>query len=497
MNNDINAMIESFVEQNPRMDETCRYSLKNTFCPYFLPEERALFREYYSDIHDNENDALYEAVYAGSWEKTKSWMERVSELDEELKHATEPEEIDRIKQAMVDLGWNPEIEYNMRTQEMARIRIESIINDRINKITVIEATDDCGADYDIIEESSKKETIYPVHVILVKGDSAISKVITKITPGEFSHAGLALDNDLERIYSFNFDNKIKFGGGFSLESIKDYPKNNRLAVYTVFVTKQAYDTIEKNINNLLNGIKHTSYSIINLISFPFRNVNINMSDSMICSQFVDSILKIANLDFTNTVSSKVSPNKLYFSMNNNPKVFKTFDGIAKDYDVKKINRFINKIRKTATPANESGMLESVVLEARKIPIEVSSEGDVLLTNPFPDYNAEYFASHKLLLNYEKSGNIDGMKYELARLYYMNYVLERKLYHNKNLPRKQEHIKTRARILNDFNKYLKYVSNKDKKFNFSEYYESSPFYPHTIEVKSSTIGQVKDIIKYIL
>jgi hypothetical protein len=90
-----------------------------------------------------------------------------------------------------------------------------------------------------------------------------------------------------------------------------------------------------------------------------------------------------------------------------------------------------------------------------------------------------------------------MKYELARLYYMNYIIEKKLYHNKNLKNKQENIKTRARILNDFNKYLKYVLSKDKNFNFSEYYEGSPFYAHTIEIKSSTIGKIKDIISYIL
>ena len=58
------------------------------------------------------------------------------------------------------------------------------------------------------------------------------------------------------------------------------------------------------------------------------------------------------------------------------------------------------------------------------------------------------------MQYDKINNSEGMKYELARLYYMNYLLEKKIYSNKYKKKKDANIKVRARILNDFNKYMK-------------------------------------------
>lgn len=80
---------------------------------------------------------------------------------------------------------------------------------------------------------------------------------------------------------------------------------------------------------------------------------------------------------------------------------------------------------------------------------------------------------------------------------MNYILEKRIYSNSLLSNKENNIKTRARILNDFNKYIKIVLKAQPNFNFAEYYEASQFYPHTVEVKASTITKLKDIFNYIL
>jgi hypothetical protein len=163
-----------------------------------------------------------------------------------------------------------------------------------------------------------------------------------------------------------------------------------------------------------------------------------------------------------------------------------------------MNRMAKKVKYVNEASNSiiDDFVYPALMEA-KFPIEFNKDGDVLITNKFVDFDREYSASHKLLLQYAKANNTEAMKYELARLYYMNYILERRLYHNNSLSNKDKNIKTRARVLNDFNKYLKFVLNKEPKFNFSEYYEKSIFYPHTIEVKSSTILKLKDVINYIL
>ena len=80
---------------------------------------------------------------------------------------------------------------------------------------------------------------------------------------------------------------------------------------------------------------------------------------------------------------------------------------------------------------------------------------------------------------------------------MNYKLEKKIYSNKYRKNKEANVKVRARILNDFNKYMKVVLKKDPGFNFAAYYETSPFYANTIEINKGTIKGVKSLINYIL
>lgn len=495
----VDVLIESFVKNNPPVKNDELYKTNSIFFPYFTREEKENLNGYYSDNTNEEYIELYENILRHYNDSGKSWYKKISELQFKLKNTNDPEEINQIKQDMISLGWNPEIEYNIENQYKAINRYNNIINEK-SKFKIIDYDNFILEENNYIEESSKEQKLYPISIVTVQGNSPFSAIINQATKGIFSHAAISLDVNLNRLYSFNFDNKFKNGGGFSIENIKNYPKDNRLAIYTVFVTKNAYDKINENIQYMITNIKNTSYSLLTLITFPFKNISIVDSESMICSQFVDGLLKIANLDFTEMQSNKVSPNKLYFTLTKNPKAFKVFDGVVKDFNNKNAENKINKLLKTAIPANESTTISytlDYVNEARRLPIGFNDDGDILLTNPFPNFTEEYFSSHKLLLNYEKTNNLEGMKYELARLYYMNYILEQKLYHNKNLPNKQENIKTRARILNDFNKYLKYVNSKDNNFNFSEYYESSPFYVHTVEIPKSSIGKIKNIISYIL
>jgi len=534
----VNSIIESFVNRTSNINNDMSFKVIGDYSPYFTQQESLALDGYYAesvsdDIKEtadkfykaiNDNFALYtrrnkiesnkvrlqtgvepaegneefklKENFYDLPEEPKSWNKKVEELEVKLKYANSPEEINQIKQDLTALGWNPEVEYNTENRIRAKARFEKLVNESIMNISVDSDTTEYVEEANRNRKKSNKE-LHPISIVVVNGMSPIAKIITAVDKGDFSHAAISIDPDISKLYSFNMDNKYKLFGGFSIEDIKNYPKDGRLVVYTVFVDNDAYRAIERFINNATYNINKSTYSVINLITYPFKNININMPDMMICSQFVDTVLKMANIDLTANKSSKVSPNQLFFKVSSNPKAYKVFDGIVGDFDFKKASRDIKKFAKKALPINECTIIEGALEEARKLPIEFNDDGDVLLTNPFPDFDAEYFNSHKLLMNYDRTNNLEGMKYELARLYYMNYVLERKLYHNKMLPNKEKNIKTRARILNDFNKYIKVVSRKDRNFNFAEYYEKSPFYAHTIEVKGSTIGQIKDIIKYIL
>jgi hypothetical protein len=463
--------------------------------PFFTDMEIFLGRDYYAESsNESYHDYFDELGLNNDSSSKKSYSQRIMELQNQLKSCTDPEECDFIKQQIYDLGWNPEIEYTFESQKMARDRFIKLMSESMISVDIEDMTSIAESEYDNMAiNESVDDSIYPVHVVLVKGNSIASKVIGPVTNSEYTHSAIGLDYNFNKLYSYNFDNKINNFGGFSLENVNNYPKENKLCIYTFFVSKDTYNKIEARLQYLLNNIMKTTYSVTALLTFPFRHIGNSSknNDNYICSEFVDSILKLADTDITNTNSSKVSPAMLYNKSANSTKMYKTYEGPVKDLDQNKIKRTIKKLSKTAAKN------ESCIVEARKFPIEVKDNGDVLLTNPIVDFDAEYMASHKLLIQYEKSNNIQAMKYELARLYYMNYILERKIYHNKFLSHKEKNIKTRARILNDFNKYIKFILKAEPDFNFGEYYKDSIFYPHTVEIKKNTIHSLKNIISYIL
>ena len=509
MDSTINNMIESFKESHLDVTPKAHKVNEDKFvwpyneCPYFTDKELLLFKDYYAEsgnesYHDYFDEG-YAALNHNEYPPKKSWASRINELQNKMNMTEDPEEVDKIKQNILDLGWNPEIPYSAETQSMAKERFENLMTEQLCKVDIINISHLINSinDTEYISESIK-ERLYPVSIVLVRGVSPLSPAIAKLTGSDYTHAALALDGDFNRLYSFNFFNDIKLGGGMSLENIKRYPADNKLGIYTFFVNKIDYSKLEETLQYMLLNIKNTTFSLAGLLLYPFKHIKFNNPDKMICSQFVDYCMKLINVDITNVDSNRVSPAMLDKASVSNAKIYKTYDGLVKDFNDSKVKKFLDKISKTALPIKEGGVyLTPVVVEARKFPIEIKNNGDVLLTNPFPDFDSEYMASHKLLLQYDKAGNIESMKYELARLYYMNYILEKKLYHNYFIKNKEKNMKTRARVLNDFNKYIKVILKHEPEFNFAEYYEQSPFYANTIEIKGSTINKIKNVFNYIL
>lgn len=496
-----NSYIENRISSNNNI-----FYWPNIESPFFTDEEVEEFRDYYSksgeeSYHDYFDENMTAYIASGSNKTTKSYGSKIIDLQNQIKNSDSQDEIDSLKQNILDLGWNPEVDYTAESQIMARNRFISLMSEKMCKVDIFDITPLVEETNDQISFSEANiRSMFPISLVFVKGESFVTPIISAVTHSDFSHAALALDGDFTKLYSFNFYNNIRPGGGFSLESYKNYPKDKRFAVYTFFVNKEDYDKLSAKLQYLLNNIKNTIYSSINLVLFPFKNIKFNSPFSMICSQFVDACMKMINIDITSVDSSKVSPGYLYTSAVKNAKIYKIFDGFVKDFNENKVRAYLKKISTKAKLIKSESVnyIEPVIVatEAREFPIKVNKDGDVLLTNPFPDFDSEYMASHKLLMQYDKNNNIEPMKYELSRLYYMNYILEKRLYHNKFLINKEKNMKTRARVLNDFNKYIKVVLKAEPNFNFAKYYEQSPFYPHTVEVKGTTINSIKNILKYI-
>lgn len=354
-------------------------------------------------------------------------------------------------------------------------------------------------DYDTnIEESKTNNKSYPVSLIFVSGNSLLGKTIKKVLSIDYSHAAISLDSDLSRIYSFNNRNGFD---GLAYESLKQYLKDgvDKIAVYTFFVSKDRYSALEKNLDYYSLFRNKTSYSVENLLSMPL-NIPVQFNMKMVCSQFVDRLLKISDIDITNKKSSLVTPKDMYTSAVNNSNIFEIYTGSVKDMNIRAIERKIKSIQNKSTTVifEDTNNAKSIIVEAKPFPIQFDKEGNLLIKNiKRIDYDAEYANSHRLLKKYEQSNSIEGMKYELCKINFLVKLLEKDIYKNKKNKAVEKKIISRAKLLNDFNKYLAIVCNKDKEFNFTEYFEASPYNDALIKIDSNTLHHGLKILKDIL
>ena len=133
-------------------------------------------------------------------------------------------------------------------------------------------------------------------------------------------------------------------------------------------------------------------------------------------------------------------------------------------------------------------MTSKLLQEKSIGFEFDARGNLFVKNFLKNksYQSVYMESHRLLMEYDRAKNIEGMKYELAKMYYLNLKISEDLVKQDRTKKDKELVKIRARVLNDFHKYLKVVLKNDKQFNFSNYYQRSEFCDDSFVITAPTL-----------
>ena len=161
-----------------------------------------------------------------------------------------------------------------------------------------------------------------------------------------------------------------------------------------------------------------------------------------------------------------------------------------------INR--SKVDKNISKWIQENSKKEKSLQEKTIGIRFNKKGDLLwVKDPAEiDYASAWKESHELLKEYDKSKNYEGMKYELARMWFIsNNILAQK---GSSKYFKSKQMKdTRALAMNDFKKYLKVVIEHEKDFNFTQYYEESGFKQNTIRVPGATLDYSFDYLEKLL
>ena len=324
----------------------------------------------------------------------------------------------------------------------------------------------------ILESKSNKK---PVYLVFTWTETLFGKGIRAVTKGTYTHACISLDKTLNKLYSYNLVNGISKLGGMAIEDLRTYNPEGSVLVYVTYVTEEQHKKLKKVINDLVNNVNKTKYSILNVFGI-LLNRPIETNHNMVCSQFVDKMMKTIGLDLTNGKNSAlVTPVDLYKSASD--KIYKVYEGGIKDFKANKITKSEKNIK-----VNEA-----------KLPIEFDSEGNLNI-NKIIDIQEEYNKSHKLLLNYDKTKNYKAMKEELFKLWALNIKLEKLIYKQKKANKSDYDL--RARILNDFNKYIKIVSENEEDFNFSKEFDKSIYNNNSYSISKHTLKHGIQYIKSI-
>lgn len=435
---------------------------------------------------------------------------------------------------ILSLGWNPSVDLNSYNINFARSRQIKWLEKYGAK--VVDVTNMDIPEY--VQESTismrnlyKEKDIYPIYIVLSFTNTPFGKIIRKVKNSTYTHAGLSLDSDLQNITTFKFDN---VWNGFSVESIDFYLKVTQKAlldVLVIFVDGKTKEKIESTINDFILKKDKTKYNFGNIFNVLINREKEDPENlSLICSQFVDLVLKIANIDLTNKPSNLVIPQDFY-KISENPKVYKLFEGFVKDYNEKKAesqikllldssitsnimyteamdylyesiipssfnyitenkeaNKILNEVKELLTP-------NKIICE-RKLPVRFNDKGDLSIDLK-KSLEDQYQDSHKLLAGYNED-NLNGIKHELAKLFFINSTIEKKIKKMKKGDSSyKELIDLRARVLNDFKKYFKIVMEKEPDFNFTEYFQNSEYYNENIIIDNSTLKFTGSLIKKFL
>lgn len=380
------------------------------------------------------------------------------------------------------------------------------------------------------------QKLVPIYLAILDTSSIVATSIKAVKNTPWTHVCLSLDTGLHKMYTYSIHFDERKDNGFSYEDIDhDFPKNNKskLNLVVMFIPEKAKKKIESVLKWFVANKGNTQYDIEDFYYFIVNKAKNSKNElAMVCSQFVDYVLRIANVNKDVGKPSNLILPADFVSYIDNKTVFSVYEGLISKYKKEPIDKKVsalirnfgfnkkNRLNMKDTIKNiKTRIIESVsdiecienglvkdeldkiqdyllprpVIQEAILPFGFDDKGDFFLVLP-KDLEQEYQASHRILRGYGNS-NIEGMKHELAKLFYINYIIEKKLKRmdkdNKNY---KPLINLRARVLNDFTTYFKIIKSADKNFNFAEYIETTEFSSNKLRIDRNTLKYSGEAIK---
>lgn len=141
-------------------------------------------------------------------------------------------------------------------------------------------------------------------------------------------------------------------------------------------------------------------------------------------------------------------------------------------------------------------------DPRKYKFEVDADGSFLIKKKYDaDLPRMFKNTIRLLKAYKDANRFEEMKPELAKLYFINDLIEMKYTYNRNMTTKEKseyktYTDLRSNVLSAFKLYLSCVLETDTGFDFSQYYEASP-YSKVLHINREQIKGIRNVIGLLI
>lgn len=462
----------------------------------------------------------YNNSYFLSENDTYIWIQKMKELYTRYDRLLESGDMEKIaarKQSILELGWNPEINFSEQAAQLAVYRNQKSNVKYVDLSHLYESYD--GSFESIINSETK-----PIFIILFNtGMNQLEK---------YSNMAVSLDpyfTNLANFCSERFNDAIyrELRTNISLSDYKNQCEEAcegpiQMKVIAVFVKEDQYNKIKDLIEYHSNHKDYDKYNVDKMMS-PLLSAD----TEILPQQFVHTVLKMVNLNtdikdnITPTEVAKIEDAKVYCVFQGTPdqyNAYKTIQMVSdlitpqiwsnppapmqiNSYAISNIMGYQAPVHKVSESCINAGLDDvakllhsNSVLQERVKSVDADEDGTIVIRT-VEDVNTEFFKCHRTLMSLEKAKNYESMKDELCKLKYLDNYAVRHM-KNKNGKRYKEYADAHARITNDFNKYLTMVTEYDPKFNFVQYYEKSKWYEDEIRITKNFVNRILEILKSI-
>ncbi|RDY22681.1 hypothetical protein CHF27_012105 [Romboutsia maritimum] len=154
-----------------------------------------------------------------------------------------------------------------------------------------------------------------IYIITTYTGTVLSYLIRNISKTPYAHVSIALNQELNPMYSFGRLNpKTPIFAGFVEENINEglyaIRTNTMCRVYSLEVTELQYERLYENIMVVSNSRKSYDYDIMALIYLSINKPR-EADYKYVCSHFVADMLKKSGLNIFDKEPCAIRPNDFY------------------------------------------------------------------------------------------------------------------------------------------------------------------------------------------